>query len=238
MTALLCLAVAFAPAQVKVQVGGGLGVVVPSSDFGGSTVDYYSGTKYGLSTGYNIHGKARFGVLGFALVGGVDYASLSNSGNSEPGIGKVEVNQKILSLKVGPEFNINIPLSPVKPYLDVTIAVNRFSGETTFQGVSKVSSATYVVESVTRIGLGAGGGVVISLGPLLNLDIGLHYNLMNLAGKSWNDVNPLQDQRIDSYLSLNDDKDPLYLAGSDKHFIGNSRSIHSIQLTASVLFGL
>jgi len=61
---------------------------------------------------------------------------------------------------------------------------------------------------------------------------------MNISGKEWNDVNPGINQRIDSYLFLNDDRDPLYVAEDDKHFISNARSIHSILFTASILFGL
>jgi hypothetical protein len=61
---------------------------------------------------------------------------------------------------------------------------------------------------------------------------------MNIAGSEWEDVNPSVNQRIDSYLSLNDDSDPLYAAGSDNHFISKDRSIHSVLLTVSILFGL
>lgn len=224
--------------QVTLQVGGGLGLVIPAGDFGGSTVDYYSGTKYGLSSGFNIHAKARFGLLGLRLAGGVDYSSLSNDGNAEPGQGKVEVSQKILSFKVGPEFSLSLPAIPLTPYVGANIALNRFSGETTFQGVSKVSSATYSMQSATRIGLGFSVGAIVKLSPINSLDINLSYNLMNVGGKAWEDVNPAQNQRLDSYLALNDNNDPLYSALDDKHFINNARNIHSIQVTASFLFGL
>lgn len=30
------------------QVGAGLGIMVPTSDFGGTTVDFYNGQRYGL----------------------------------------------------------------------------------------------------------------------------------------------------------------------------------------------
>jgi hypothetical protein len=61
---------------------------------------------------------------------------------------------------------------------------------------------------------------------------------MNISGKSWEDVNPGVNQRIDSYLALNDGPDPQYAAGDDKHFISSERGIHSILFTASILFGL
>jgi hypothetical protein len=224
--------------QVTLQAGGGLGVVMPTSDFGGTTVDYYYGKKYGLSTGYNIYGKVRVGLLGFTVVGELGYSSLANSGNSEPGQGKVEVSQSIISVKAGPEFHFDVPSLPVIPYFGGNIAINRFSGETMFQGVSKITTATYSVKSATRLGIGLGGGIIVKLGPLMNLDVSLQYNMMNIGGRSWDDQNPFEDKRIDSYLTLNDDKDPLYGTDDSKHIVSKSRSIHTFGLAASIMFGL
>ena len=235
---LIALTITPSRSQVNIKLGGGIGLTIPSSDFSGSTQDYYNGSRYGLSSGLNIHGKAKIGLSGFNLVAGIDYSSLSNTGNSEPGQGKVDISQKILSLKVGPEFRLSLPALPVTPYIGANLALNRFSGETTFQGVSKVPSATYSVKDATRFGLGFSVGTEVSIGPLLSLDFNISYNLMNISGKEWNDVNPGINQRIDSYLFLNDDRDPLYVAEDDKHFISNARSIHSILFTASILFGL
>ncbi len=215
-------------AQVNIKLGGGIGVMSPASDFSGSTIEYYNGSRYGLSSGFNIHGKAKIGLSGLNLDAEIDYSSLSNTGNSEPGQGKVDISQKILSLKVGPEFRLSLPALPITPYI----------GETTFQGVSKVPSATYSVKGATRFGVGFSAGTEVSVGPFLSLDFNILYNLMNVSGKEWNDVNPGINQRIDSYLSLNDERDPQYSAGDDKHFISNARSIHSILFTASILFGL
>jgi opacity protein-like surface antigen len=150
----------------------------------------------------------------------------------------VDISQKILSLRVGPEFHFSLPALPVTPYIGANLALNRFSGETTFQGVSRVPSATYSMKDATRFGLGFSAGTEVSIGPLLSLDFNISYNMMNISGKEWDDVNPGINQRIDSYLSLNDDHDPQYAAGEDKHFISNARSIHSILFTASILFGL
>jgi len=116
--------------------------------------------------------------------------------------------------------------------------LNSFSGEATFQGVSKVPSATYSVNSATRLGIGFAAGAEVSVGPFLSLDFNLSYNLMNVSGKEWNDVNPGINQRIDSYLSLNDAADPFYNSDDDKHFISKARSIHSVLFTVSLLFGL
>lgn len=224
--------------QVDFKVGGGIGLVMPAADYGGSTIDYFAGTKYGLGTGYNLHAKARLGLVGFRLTGEAAYSSLSNDGYSEPGQGKAEVSHQILSIKVGPEIQFSLPAMPMTPYLGANVALHRFSGETVFQGVSKVSSATYSLESATRLGIGFNGGVLLSLAPLTSLDISVGYNLMNLSGSEWRDLNPTQDQRIDTYLALNDEADPAYQPADDKHVVSKARTIHSIQLGITILFGL
>jgi len=224
--------------QITLQVGGGLGIVRPGGDYGGSTIEYYRGTKYGFSDGVNLHGKLRLGLIGFTLVAEVDYSILSNDGYSEPGQGSVEISQKVVSLKAGPEFQLKLPAFPITPYAGANVAVNTFNGETTFQGVSKVPSATYSVQSASRVGFGIGAGLIVRLNPSLSLDVGLQYNLMNPMGRTWVDVNPLQDQRLDSYLALNDEKDPAFLPGNDKHFISSARSIRCTLVTVTLLFGL
>jgi len=225
-------------AQINFKLGGGIGLCVPASDYAGSTIDYYSGSNYGLHSGINIHGKAKIGLSGFNITGEIDYAALSNSGNSEPGQGQVDVKQKVVSFKVGPEFRFNLPVVPITPYIRLNLALNSFSGETTFQGVAKVPSGTYTVASTTRLGIGFDTGVEVTLNPALVLDFDLSYNLMNISGAEWKDANPAVNQRLDSYLSLNDAADPLYATGDDKHFNPSMRSIHSILFTVSILFGL
>jgi hypothetical protein len=234
----LILATIPSTAQVTFKIGGGLGAMLPAGDLGGSTTDYYSGTKYGVGTGINLNGKAKVGLIGFNLTGEVDYSSLSNSGNSEAGQGSVDVSTKIFSLKVGPEFRLSVPLAPIVPYIGINIALNEFTGETTFQGVSKVPSGTYAQPTESRIGLGVYAGTEVSVGPFMAIDFNLSYNLMNLSGSTWNSGNAGGADRINSYLALNDSPDPLYAAGDDKHFISGSRSINTILFTTSILFGL
>ncbi len=238
LVALAIISIVPAFGQVDFKVGGGIGLVMPAADYGGSTIDYYTGTKYGLGTGYNLHAKARLGLVGFRLTGEAAYSSLSNDGYSEPGQGKAEVSHQILSIKVGPEIQFSLPAMPMTPYMGAHVALHRFSGETVFQGVSKVSSATYSLESATRLGIGFSGGVLLSLAPLTSLDVSVGYDLMNLSGNAWRDLNPTQDQRIDTYLALNDEADPAYQPADDKHVVSKARNIHSIQLGITILFGL
>jgi len=223
---------------IKFQAGAGVGYAVPTGDYAGTTVDYYGGTKYGLSGGVNFHAKGRIGAAGFQLAAEIGYTSLANSGNAEAsGQGKVDISQKVLSVKVGPEYMINIPAMPIKPYVGANIALNTITGQTKFNGVSSVPSGTFDVKSATRFGLGIGGGVVYKTGPLMSLDLSVSYNLLNLFGKKFEVVDLTNPRRIDSYLRLNDDKDVLPVDGSD-HIIGAARSMSSLTIGLSLMFGI
>ena len=224
-----------AVAQVTFQLGGGGGARFPISDYSGTTEDFFAGTKYGLSTGYNIQAKARVGLVGIILVGEIDYGMMTNSGTAYSDQGKVDVSQTLLVFKVGPEYQISVPASPVTPYLGVNLAMNIVDGETKLQGISGIPTDTYTLESTSRLGVGFNGGVLFSLGAM-KLDVGLEYSLMNPFTKEFTSVSGAG--REDSYRYLNDEKDPAYATGDVDHFIGTSRSINSLLLTVSVLFGL
>lgn len=237
----LVFAVAFlttgANSQVTLQVGAGAGVLLPMGDYKGETTDYYAGTKYGLSTGYNLQAKGRVGLPGFTLVGGITYGHLSNSGNSEvSGQGKVEVSHSILTIKAGPEISIPLPAAPLTPYVGANIAWHSFSGKTTFNGVARVPSGDYDLATASRIGFGINAGVVIKLGPMMNLDLGAEYAFVNPLSKEFTSTTGAN--RLESYKSLNDDKDPLYAVGNTDHFIAGSRSISTLQVMATLMFGL
>jgi len=223
--------------QVTFQLGGGLGYISPVGDYGGSTIDFYNGTNYGMSSGFNYHAKARVGLLGLNLFGIIEYSTVSGDGESEPGQGQVENSQGIFSLKAGPEFNFSVPLSPIGFYFDGFVSVNTFSGTVKFQGVSQVPSGDYDLESATRFGVGAGGGVLLDILPVVTLDFGIHYNLYNLFGKQFTSIST-SHERLDSYTALNDDKDPLYQPGDDDHIISDSRSINAWQFTLTAMIGI
>jgi opacity protein-like surface antigen len=224
--------------QITLQVGGGLGYISPAGDYSGSTIEYYNGTKYGMSSGFNLHAKARVGLLGLNLFGIIDYSTISGDGESEPGQGTIENSHSIFSLKAGPEFNLSIPLSPVGVYFDGFVSVNTFSGKVKFQGVAQVPSGDYDIKSETRFGVGAGGGVLLDILPVVTLDFGIHYNLYNLFGQSYTSMVTINPKRIDAYTSLNDDKDPLYQPGDDNYIIGDSRSVNAWQFTLTAMIGI
>jgi opacity protein-like surface antigen len=224
----------FAASQVKFSVGPELGVTIPVGDYSGTTIDYYNGTAYGLSPGINfgVVFKAALPVISFRVA--ANFSSLKNTGNSEPGQGSVTVKHHLFMLSAGPEFVINLPGSPVKPYLGADLLFTSFSGETSFQGVARVPSGPFEMSSASRIGLGVGGGVEFSIGKKYLLDLGFRYNIHNLFSKSFSGG----DDRIFSYTSLNDDADPLYPEDISKHPIGSSRSISTLQVNLVFLFGL
>jgi hypothetical protein len=191
-----------------------------------------------MKNGLTLNAKVRGGVLGLRAAGEVNYSMFSNTGEALPGQGGVDISQKVLALKIGPELSLGLPLMPIAPYLGANLSLNKFTGTVKFQGVSKVPSASYDLKSASRIGFGFTGGVVLKLGGFTTLDVSAAYDMMNSSGKAWEDENLNLDQRIDSYLTLNDDKDPLYKSGDDKHFISDSRLINSIQIRATLMIGL
>ncbi len=218
--------------QIKFSIGPTIGYTGPMGDFGGTTIDYYNGTKYGLNGGVNFGAQAKLKLLILNIKGSAAYTSLSNSGNSEPGQGSVETNMKLLTFGLGTEFHLPIPLVPVNPYIGLELLFTNFNGETVFNGVARVPSGTYSMTSTSRTGLGVGAGVEISFGKKSSLDIGVKYNMYNLIGRSFSGG----DNRIDTYTSLNDAADPLYSTDHDKHPVSSSRLISAFQFNLSYLF--
>jgi hypothetical protein len=223
-------------AQITLQAGGGLGYSVPTGDYGGSVANFYNGTKYGMKSGINFHGKARVGILFLNAFGEVGYTTFSGDGNAQSGGGTIKNSQKVISMKIGPEFPINIPLSPITPYVQGFVSLNSFTGNVEFTGVSGVPSGKKDLASATRVGLGGGVGVMFSLGGL-KLDANIQYHLLNFAGKEYKIENVTSHTLLDNYTSLNDDKDALAGTTMD-HFISNSRGISALEFKLSVMFGL
>jgi hypothetical protein len=224
-------------AQITFQAGAGVGYSVPVGDYAGSTTDFYAGTKYGMGSGLNLHAKARVGFIFINAFGEIGYTSFSNDGGIDPTDASktVKYSNKVISLKLGPEYKFSIPLSPVTPYLDGFVSINSVSGTVEFKGSPNgLPSSQQDISSATRVGLGAGGGVLFSLGGL-NLDLSVQYSLMNLAGKEFSGT---KDNRLDSYIYVNDDADPLYKLGDTKHIISNSRGISAFEFKLTAMFGL
>jgi hypothetical protein len=205
-------------AQVTFQLGGGVGYDIASGELGADIENMGDG-NYGMDGGFNLHAKARVGLLSFIAAGEVGYTMMSNEGTLGPV--KYENTLNILSLKVGPEFHFGLPLVPVDPYAGVNLQFNTFTGETKLQGVPGLASGTYNMESATRIGIGINGGVIMSLGGM-KLDVNLSYNMLNLFGKDY-ETNPANDK-----IYLNDDE----YEGRD------AGSLSTIGAKVTLMFGL
>jgi opacity protein-like surface antigen len=224
-------------AQVSFSIGPSAGLTVPTGDYSGTTIEYYNGAKYGLGSGANVGAilKAKFTIVRLRVAG--NFSFLENTGNSEPDKPEsfVQVKHTVFLLSAGPEFTFSVP-SIVKPYAGVDLLLTTISGETTFRGVSKVPSGTFTMSSASRIGIGVGAGVEITVAGKHAVDICLRYNFINLLGKNFDELP--SDDRIDSYVNLNDEQDPNFAVDPDKHPISNSRSISTLQLNLAFLFGL
>jgi outer membrane protein W len=223
--------------QIKFSAGPTVGVTMPQGDYSGSSTDYYAGLKYGLGTGINFGAvfKAKLPII--SIKAGINYSILSNSGladASESG-SFVEVKQHLFTISVGPEFYFSIPASPIKPYAGIDLLMTTFSGTTRFQGLQRVPTGTFDLSSASRTGIGLGVGAEFGIGKTMSLDLNIKYSLINLFSKKYEggyDAN-----RIDSYLYLNDAKDPRYPDDLNKHPIGNDRTISTLQFNLGILFG-
>ena len=204
--------------QVTFQIGGGAGYSTASGDLS-KEINFMNDSGYGMNNGFNLHAKARAGLLSFVAVGEVGYTMMSADGS----VGSVKYENKlnVLSLKVGPEFHLSLPLIPINPYFGANFQVNTFTGESKISGMPGIASDTYDMESATRYGIGINGGVIFSLGGL-KLDLNIGYNLLNAFGKEFEN-NPSSNN--------------FYL---DDGEVGNrdARSINTVEFKATIMFGL
>lgn len=220
--------------QLKIILGPAIGYTIPSSDYGGTTTDFYNGTKYGLSPGINFGamGKLGLGPINFNL--SVIYSPLSNTGAVSPK-GNVEIKQNVLTIGVGSQYGFGVPLAPIKPYIGFDILFSSISGSANYSGgTPEVSDGKIEMQTASRTGLGIAGGVEFKLAST-TVDLSLRYNMLNLFSKSYEGLS--NSDRKESYKYLNDAKDPNYTADKSKHPIGSDRSIATIQFQLGVLFG-
>ena len=176
-------------AQIHLSLGPELGVALPLSDYSGEVTDYYNGTKYGMKTGFNFGAtlKAELIVLSGRL--DISYSMHENEGNPT-GQNNSSLTTKMNNLIIGfgPEYQIDIPMSPVKPYGSIEFLISTFGGEFQFQGTSSVNSSNNKMTTATRTGIGIILGTEIKL-AVFALDINLRYNMLNAFGQSFTSYN-------------------------------------------------
>ena len=202
-------------------------------EYSGTMEEFYAGTKYGLSTGFNIGGYA---TLTTPIISGrvsLNYSSLSNEGSPGTGLGggTIENKHNIFIIGIGPQYNFSIPASPIKPFIIAELLFASIGGEVTFQGISSVPSKTYDIPTVSRIGLGLAAGLGYELG-FVGFDLTVKYNILNLSTKEFTSFT--DNARVNSYINLNDGKDPLYGTDPNVHIVGNERNISTVQINLGV----
>lgn len=110
-------------AQLNISLGPAIGYTIPSADYGGDPSNYYAGTKYGLKSAINFGamGKLGLGPIGFNL--SILYTPMSNSGVADPTQpnNSVDISQHLLTIGIGSQFGLGVPLAPVRPYIGLDL---------------------------------------------------------------------------------------------------------------------
>ena len=163
----------------------------------------------------------------------MEYSIFKNKGNGETSQGEIELDRRIFSLRLGPEWFLDVADS-FTPYVSAGLILNNMGGDAGFKKISTVPDTAFIQQAGERLGLGISGGVLIPLYPEANLDISLNYNLLNPFNKVW--VADSRERRVDSYGAINDSQDPLFSPADTRHFIQRPRSIQTLQFTITVIF--
>jgi len=145
---------------IKIGVGGGLSAVQSPAyytDAAGFSSEYHIGVK----------GKLSIPIFPITPIGFVEYHFFR--GQTPAG---ADTKQNILSIGVGGELGL-LP-GPLSPYVGLDLEFNNFGDfETT---------GSPTASGVSRMGLGVGAGVMLTLLPI-DFDVSLKYQMLNLFGK-------------------------------------------------------
>ncbi len=222
-----------ASGQSSFQFGGGGHIMLPVGDYGGSTNDFYLGSKYGAGVGLGFHFKSRFEFAGISWMASMEYSIFKNKGNGESSQGEIELDRRIFSLRLGPEWFLDVADS-FTPYVSAGLMLNNIGGDASFKKISTLPDTAFIQQAGERLGLGISSGVLIPLYPEANLDISLNYNLVNPFNKVW--VADSRGRRVDAYGAINDAQDPLFSPTDTRHFIQSPRLIQTLQLSVTLIF--
>ncbi len=138
---------------------------------------------YGFSTNFHLGAQVRVDLplVPITPIVFVDYHLLRGDGNRN-GI-QINNSQDILSIGVEGEYYI-LPLPFIKPYISLDVALNKI-GE--LKEKSQLSTGTQ--PGYSRFGGGIGIGTVVTILPVVDLDVSLKYETLNLVGKNSNESN-------------------------------------------------
>ena len=216
-----------------------VGLTVPMSDYSGSITDYYQGKSFGLNPGVNfgLCFTINPGTAHLNIDFGANYSMLKNSGSALTTSGDyIDLKQNLLMIYVGPTyFFLHTPNQSnlLHPYFGVNILYSNIFGSVTFARVQNVPDGSYDMQTADRLGIGFKIGNNFELGTGVGLGIEFSYNLINAFSKSYSGGS---SGRINSYQSLNDDRDPFYSPGSTEHPVSGNRSISVFQMNLGFYF--
>lgn len=215
--------------QVTFNFGPSLGATVPIGDYAGSLDDFYSLNKFGSKIGGNFGATAKLVFPFITAHGFITYNVSSKSGNVNAG--NIDLHRNIFQIGIGPEYDIKIPKSKLKPYAGVDFIMSIFSGRVNFSNIASDLDGEFDFNTATRYGLGLHAGVELKL-PNFIVDLNAKASLLNLIKRDFT----ADTSRLGNYLNLNDNPDPLYNPGDIQHQIGNKRLISVFQLTISIIY--
>ncbi len=146
--------------SIRLGIGGGLSSV--------QSPTYYTDAA-GFSSEYHLGVKGKLSIPFFPItpIGFVEYHFFN--GQTPAG---ADTKQNILSIGVGGEM-VLLP-GPLSPYLGLDLEFNNL-GDFEITGAPTASG-------VSRMGLGIGAGVMLTLLPI-DFDVSLKYQMLNLFGK-------------------------------------------------------
>jgi hypothetical protein len=215
--------------------GPSLGVSLPTADYVGSTRGYYNGDSYGLKFGANFGAEARILTPFINIKGFYRYNLFKNTGEAEAGIGRIQIKHYISEFGIGPEYMLTIPKVPVKPHIEAVFIYSVFSGSVDFRSVPNLPDGFYDMVTSSRTGIGLGAGAEIKLKKLnFYIDVNVRYNYLNLLENSFAGG----EERLSSYIRLNDKADPLYNEADVNHPVSSDRAISLFQINVSVIYGV
>ncbi len=163
-----------ADAQIlRFGISGGLSSIT-SPDSYKNPVD-----QNGLGFGTNLHFGAQFRLdlplVPLTPIIFLDYHLLRGDGQINGT--KINNSQDILSAGIEGEYFV-LPLPFVKPYISVNVALNSIG-----KLEEKSPLQTVTLPGYTRYGGAIGIGTVITILPVINLDVSIKYQTLNLVGK-------------------------------------------------------
>lgn len=160
--------------MLKIGLTGGLTNISSPDSYSNSV----SNNGYGFGSNFHFGAQARIDLplVPINPIIFIDYHMLKGDGDRN----SVHINtsQNILSIGAEGEYII-LPLPLVKPYISLDVTYNKF-------GELKEESPLQTVTQggFTRYGGGIGIGAVITVLPVIDLDVSLKYQTLNLVGKA------------------------------------------------------